>query len=533
MTLPFLLQHVRRCSAIPVLVIQATLFTALAAAAQEPAQFTQDQLDFFESRIRPVLIEHCLECHSATSRPLQGGLRLDSRAGLLNGGDSGPSVIPMDPAGSLLLKALRRDGIEMPPDGKLPDDVIRDFETWIRMGLPDPRTAEAPPTPRTIDIEAGRRHWAFQPLADSPQPAVTDTAWPADPIDRFVLAELEHHGLSPATGADPHTWLRRVTFDLTGLPPTPEDIRQFTANPSAAAREHVVDRLLASRAYGERWARHWLDLTGYADQTGTSNEVFAEHAWRYRDYCIDAFNSDKPWDQFLIEQLAGDLLPHTATTARAAAITATGFLLVGDVEIVNPDKLRLETDHIDFQLNRIGTAFMGMTLSCARCHDHKFDPIGLDDYYAIAGTLRSTISTRKVDHGIWSGLNVVELPETHEQIAEREKRAAIHQQHIENLKAEQTRLQQELAELDQLMKAQQPAVSPPANPVPSQPGSPTQQIQPPENSPDAAAIAEQRKARQEAIRRRIGQIPGDIRHAEFFAPAIPLRLRCSGCGTTC
>jgi hypothetical protein len=528
MTFHLLLRHVLRQSATPVLIIHAALFTTLAAVAQEPAQFTQDQLNFFENRIRPVLVEHCLECHSASSRPLQGGLLLDSRVGVLTGGDSGPAVLPSDPAGSLLLKALRHDGLEMPPDGKLPDQIISDFETWIRMGIPDPRTANAPTAPRVIDLEAGRRHWAFQPVVDAAPPGVTDAAWPADPVDQFVLAALEKRGLRPAPDTDPHTWLRRVTLDLTGLPPTPEDIRQFIADPSATARERIVDRLLASRAYAERWARHWLDLTGYADQVGTSNEVFAEHAWRYRDYCIDAFNSDKPWDQFVIEQLAGDLLPHSSTTARAAAITATGFLLVGDVEIVNPDKLKLETDHIDFQLNRIGTAFMGMTLSCARCHDHKFDPIGLDDYYAIAGTLRSTISTRKIDHGIWSGLNVVELPETPEQIAAREKHTATHQQHIENLKAEQTRLQQELAELDQLEKADQPAkadqptATQPGSPVPTPPQSPPPSpAQPPGGPPDTAAIAAQRKARRQTIQQRLGQIPGEIRHAEFFAPAVP------------
>ena len=482
--------HFRRWPArwppLNLLIIHAVLlFTVGRACGQERSPFTQDQLNFFENRIRPVLVEHCLECHSASSRPLQGGLRLDSRIGVLQGGDSGPAALPADPAASPLLKALRHDGLEMPPDRKLSDQIISDFESWIRMGLPDPRTADTPTAPRTIDIEAGRKHWAFQPVINAPPPAVTETAWPADPVDQFVLAALEQRGLRPAPDTDPHTWLRRVTLDLTGLPPTPEDIRQFIADPSTTAREHVVDRLLNSRAYAERWARHWLDLTGYADQVGTSNEVFAEHAWRYRDYCIDAFHSDKPWDQFLIEQIAGDLLPHSSPSARATAIIATGFLLVGDVEIVNPDKLKLETDHIDFQLNRIGTAFMGMTLSCARCHDHKFDPIGLDDYYAIAGTLRSTISTRRIDHGIWSGLNVVELPETPEQTAQREKLTADHQQRIQQLKAEQSQLQQELAELDKLTQA------------------------------------EQHKARQQTIRQRLGQIPGEIRHAEFFAPAVP------------
>lgn len=454
------------------------------AVAQDTPQFTREQLDFFESRIRPVLAEHCLECHSADSRPLQGGLRLDSRAGVVQGGDSGPAAVPGQPDSSLLLKALRHDGYEMPPAGKLADSIVADFESWIRMGLPDPRTANAPAAQRSIDIAAGREHWAFRPVSDPPVPAVKSADQSLDPIDGFILAELERRGLQPAEEADRYTLLRRVSLDLTGLPPTPEDIASFVADETPKAFETVVDRLLNSRAFAERWARHWLDLTGYADQVGTSNEVFAEHAWRYRDYVIEAFHTDKPWDRFVIEQLAGDLLPITDPAERAAALTATGFLLVGDVEIVNPDKLKLETDHIDFQLQRIGAAFMGMTLGCARCHDHKFDPIALDDYYALAGTLRSTISTRRIDHGIWSGLNVVELPETPEQTALREQALAEHRRRMEELRAEQQRLQQEQSA--------------------------------------ATGTAEQPAGEQlENIRKRLRQLGTEITHAEFFAPAVP------------
>ncbi|MEY3460067.1 MAG: hypothetical protein RL215_3224, partial [Planctomycetota bacterium] len=463
------------------LLLISVLTHAHSTFAQDAPVSSAEQLNFFENRIRPVLVEHCLECHSGSSRPLQGGLRLDSRPALLRGGDSGPAAVPGQPEASLLMKALRHDGLEMPPKGRLPDQVIRDFETWIRLGLADPRTNDASQPQRSIDIAAGRTHWAFQPVLDPPPPAVAETSWCIDPADQFLLAVLEEKRLRPAADADPHTWLRRVSLDLTGLPPTPDELRSFITDSSADARVKVVDRLLASRAFAERWARHWLDLTGYADQVGTSNEVFAEHAWRYRDYVIDSFHTDKPWNQFIIEQLAGDLLPLPDPAERAAAITATGFLLVGDVEIVNPDKLKLETDHIDFQMNRIGTAFMGMTLSCARCHDHKFDPIALDDYYAIAGTLRSTISTRKIDHGIWSGLNVVELPETPQQTAAREQQLAAHQQRMNALRDERAALDSQIA------------------------------------SADAAAD----KDNLEQLRKRLRALDGEIRHAEFFAPTAP------------
>jgi cell division protein FtsB len=470
-----------------------TLLLALLPAhcrAQTPPQLTAEHLTFFETQIRPVLVESCYECHSAQSRPLQGGLRLDYRDGLLKGGDTGPAVSLEQPADSLLLKALRHDELQMPPKGKLPDSVVADFTTWIRLGLPDPRTSDQPVTTRHIDIVAGRQHWAFQPVTDPPLPPVADTAWPLDPIDHFVLAKLQSAGLQPQPDAERWQWLRRVSLDLTGLPPSPAQIADFTSDSSPAACEKVVDRLLQSREFAERWARHWLDLTGYADQVGTSNEVFAEHAWRYRDYVINSFHQDLPWDQFVIQQIAGDLLPTQSPQQQADYLTATGFLLVGDVEIVNPDKLKLETDHIDFQLSRIGTAFLGMTLGCARCHDHKFDPIALDDYYGMAGTLRNTVSTRKIPHGIWSGLNVRELPETPAQQSLRQQDTVAAQARIDSLKAEQQQLSQELQTL-------------------------SQQLQ--QTDADKPKL----EKRQEKIRKRQSQLPGEIRHAEFFLPAVP------------
>ena len=472
--------------------LATALFLTVAAtcSAQTAPDFSPEHLTFFETQIRPVLVESCYECHSAQSRPLQGGLRLDYRDGLLKGGDTGPAVSLEHPADSTLLKALRHDGLQMPPKGKLPDKVLADFTTWIRLGLPDPRTSEQPVSTRQIDIAAGRRHWAFQPVTDPPIPTTDASDWPLDPIDHFVLARLQQQSLSPQPDADRYTWLRRVSLDLTGLPPAPAQISEFLSDSSPTAFDRVVDRLLQSREFAERWARHWLDLTGYADQIGTSNEVFAEHAWRYRDYVISAFHNDLPWDQFVVRQIAGDLLPADTPQQRADNLTATGFLLVGDVEIVNPDKLKLETDHIDFQLSRIGTAFLGMTLGCARCHDHKFDPIALDDYYGMAGTLRNTVSTRKIPHGIWSGLNVRELPETPEQQTLRQQNMAAAQARIEALRSEQQQLTQELQTLQQQL--QQPAADKPAL-----------------------------EKRRDEIRKRQGQLPGDIRHAEFFLPAAP------------
>jgi len=412
-------------------------------AAAEPVAITERQLEFFESKIRPVLVTHCYECHSAKSKIVQGGLRVDSRDRLIQGGDTGAAIVPGQADQSLLFKALRYDGVEMPPKGKLPDSVIKDFSAWIAMGAPDPRVADELPAARTIDLEAGRKHWAFQPVADPTLPPVNNAAWPLDPLDRFVLAKLEAAGVQPVADADRYTWLRRVSLDLTGLPPTPAEIEAFIPDDSPRACETVVDRLLKSRAFGERWARHWLDLTGYADMIGTSNDVFAEHAWRYRDYLIDAFHKDKPFDRFVREQIAGDLMPAASPEERAENITATGFLMLGDVEIVEPDKPKMEADHLDSQVNKLGTVFMGMTLGCVRCHDHKFDPIGLPDYYGIAGMLRSSPSTHKIPFGVWSSLNTTDLPETPMQLAERQKQEAKHAERIAAMKADQKKLNAE------------------------------------------------------------------------------------------
>ena len=511
---------VRFCSATSecvCLLLCAALFGE--AHAQEPAA-TPDQINFFETKIRPVLVEHCYECHAAGAKIVQGGLRVDHRAGLLRGGDTGAAIVPGDAEKSSLLAALRYEDVEMPPKGKLADSVIKDFEVWIAMGAPDPREAVTDPPIRSIDFEEGRKHWAFQPVSDPQLPEVRDENWPLGPLDRYILARLEAAGLKPVAEANRHTWLRRVSLDLTGLPPTPGEIDAFINDKSPQAFEAVVDRLLSSRAFGERWARHWLDLTGYADMIGTSNNVFAEHAWRYRDYLIEAYHKDKPFDRFVREQIAGDLLPAESPEERAENITATGFLMVGDVEIVEPDKAKMEAYHIDTQVSKIGMAFQAMTLSCVRCHDHKFDPIALTDYYGIAGMLRSSPATHKIPFGVWSTLNSTELPETPEQLAARQKLEADHEQKLTSMKAERGRLEAEKKAVEQ-EPAESSRVAPQLGAEP-QSGHVAPQLggQSGEESRSDTSTNTLTKRRDE-LAEQIKKLGPAIQHAEFFRSKAP------------
>ena len=476
---------------------------------------------FFESKVRPVLIKRCYDCHS-TDKKTKGGLALDTRAGWRHGGDNGPAIIPGDLTKSLVIKAVRYldKDFAMPPKSRLPADEVAILEEWVKRGAPDPRTGDATQAAkpkRIIDVVAGRKFWAFQPIANPPAPAVKDSAWAKDPLDRFLLAKIEAKRLKPAGEADRHTWIRRVSLDLTGLPASAEEVVDFANDKSDHAYAKVVDRLLASPAYGERWARHWLDLTGYADMIGTSNEVFAEHAWRYRDYLIQAFNQDKPFDLFIKEQLAGDLLPSASPEQRASQLVATGFLMVGDLEIVNPDKAKMETDHIDTQLIKIGGAFLGMTMGCARCHDHKFDPIGLEDYYGMAGMLRSSPSSGKmVGFGVWSTIRSVPLPESAAQLAERQKAEADHAAKLVAMKAEQAKLTEEnktvaakLAALDKVAQANPSATTDKSAPVAATPT--------PEPSPEKDALTKRR----DEIAALLKTKGSEIQHAEFFKSKAP------------
>ena len=372
--------------------------TALAATAAlaggQEAPPDQGALQFFESKVRPLLVDNCYNCHSANTKAA-GGLRVDDRNGLLQGGNGGPAVVPGVPGGSLLLQAVRHaeDAPKMPPKKKLTDDDVAALTQWIEGGAAWPEVSAAAVSlgkPNARYDALKKEHWAWQPLKEAAPPAVRDPSWPRGDVDRYVLAALEAKGLAPSGDADRVALIRRVSFDLTGLPPTPEDLSAFAADPAPDAYEKHVDRLLASPAFGERWGRHWLDVARYGESTGGSRNVPYPHAWRYRDYVIDAFNRDKPFDAFLREQVAGDLLPAADDRERAEHQVATGFLALGVKDVNQRFKVRFVMDNIDEQIDAVSRGFLGLTASCARCHDHKFDPIPQADYYGLAGIFSST-----------------------------------------------------------------------------------------------------------------------------------------------
>jgi cytochrome c553 len=349
-------------------------WTALAgsAVAAEP---TPEDVRFFEMKIRPLLAENCLKCHGAEKQ--KGGLRLDRAEGIADGGASEiPLVDAKKPEASALLRAVRHaEGVaKMPPSGKLKDAEIADLETWVKKGAPFPAA-------KAVDPDRRAKHWAFQPIRSGTE----------SNLDQFVLAKLAAAGLKPAPPADQRTLIRRATFDLTGLPPTPEEIAAFLADESPTAFEKVIDRLLASSAYGERWGRHWLDVARYSDSNGLDENVAFGNAWRYRDYVVRSFNADKPYDRFLMEQIAGDLLPDAGTDG----IVATGFLALGPKVLAEVDEKKMEYDIVDEQVDTLGRTVMGLTLGCARCHDHKFDPVTAADYTGLAGVF---VSTKTMEH---------------------------------------------------------------------------------------------------------------------------------------
>ncbi len=429
------------------------LVVLVAICRAEETSPTAEQTAFFEQHVRPLLIERCHKCH-AEAKQVKGGLRLDSRAGWQKGGETGPAVIPGKPDDSLLIKAVRYDNVDlqMPPEGKLSDVEIARLEEWVRLGAPDPRQEASPPMAARGERLAATTHWAYQPSQLPSVPSVRNGDWSLNDIDRYVLAVLEEKGLSPSPDADRYRWLRRVSLDLTGLPPTVEEIQSFVDDRSGQAFESVVDRLLASPAFGERWARPWLDLVGYADQIGSANNVPAEHAWRYRDYVIQSMNLDKSFEEFVREQLAGDLLEATSIEQRQDQLTATGFLVLGNVNIVESDKLVMEMDLVDQQIEKVGKTFLGMTLNCVRCHDHKFDPITLKDYYGLAGIFGSTASTYREERGVWSSVSKSQLPETLEQFTRRQSALRGHEQKVAALQQERTAADARINELDQLIK---------------------------------------------------------------------------------
>ncbi len=358
---------------------------------KEEPKPTAEGLAFFEKNIRPVLVSQCIECHSAETNKLKGGLALDTREGTRKGGDTGPAVVPNDLKKSLVIKALRHTdaNLKMPPKKKLEDEVVANFEKWVSMGAPDPRDG-AKVVAKTIDIEKGRQFWAFQVPKSPDAPKVNADTWPKNDVDKFVLSLMESKGLKPVADADKSVLIRRLTFDLTGLPPTTEEINNYLNDKSANATEKVVDRLLASDAFGEHWGRRWLDVARYAESSGKAANVIYPHAWRYRDYVIDAFRADKPFNQFIKEQLAGDLLNAKDDQQKAEFATATGFLAIGPKSHNERNPTQFNMDLIDEQIDTTTQAFLGMTVACARCHDHKFDPIPQKDYYSLVGIFKST-----------------------------------------------------------------------------------------------------------------------------------------------
>ena len=352
--------------------------------------------EHFEKHVRPLLATHCYECHSQKADKLQAGLFVDSRQGLLDGGDSGPAIVPGKPGESLLIGAVRYEDFEMPPRGRLTDQEIKVLESWVADGAWWPKEDTLSPTRKAVVFDWQKRkaqHWAWKDLATAPLPTVIQQSWPGNEIDLFVLAELEAAGLKPAPRANREQLVRRVYFDLIGLPPTEEQVHEFLNDTSEDAYEQLVEQLLDSPHFGEKWARHWMDLVRYAETCGHEFDYPLAHAHQYRDYLVRAFNADVPYNQFVTEHLAGDLLKSPRKHPQDQfneSIIGTGFWFLGDALHAPTDVRRDEANRIDNQLDVFGKTFLGLTIACARCHDHKFDAIPTTDYYALAGYLQSS-----------------------------------------------------------------------------------------------------------------------------------------------
>jgi Protein of unknown function (DUF1553)/Protein of unknown function (DUF1549)/Planctomycete cytochrome C len=424
------------------------------AVSSRAAETDTAGLDFFEKKIRPVLIDMCYECHSVKANEegdLKGGLLVDSREGLLGGGDTGAAVTPGDLDDSLLIEAIRygEDAYQMPPDGKLSDEVIADFEQWIEMGAPDPREqASGGPAKPTIDWEKAKQYWSLQPPQRHEPPSVKDATWPSTTIDSFILARIEDVKLSPAARTDRHTILRRVCFDLTGLPPTIEQQETFLNDESPDAYRKLLDRLLDSPHYGERWGRHWLDVARYSEDNtnmGPFNGPY-KHAWRYRDWVVQAINDDVPYDEFIIRQLATDFLPETGPEDNAAlgfqGLAPSYHKEVALAQVVLENRY---ADEWEDRVDSIGRGLLGLTLACARCHDHKYDPVTMKDYYALAGVFASC---RQTTRPIISAEEVAKTQPARDRVAELEKELVEPEKKVKTLK-------KEVAELEKKAKAKE------------------------------------------------------------------------------
>ncbi|HEY7307908.1 MAG TPA: PSD1 and planctomycete cytochrome C domain-containing protein [Gemmataceae bacterium] len=361
------------------LLVGLLLLTASGRAA-EPARPSAEAVRFFESRVRPVLVDNCFKCHA--DKKQRGGLRLDSRAALMEGGDQGTALVPGKPDDSLLIKAVRHeDELKMPPSKKLTKEQIADLTQWVKMGAPWPG-GDKPVTTSKREFQIGERdraHWAFQPVKRPAIPAVNNRAWVSNPIDAFILAKLEAKGFPPSPPATKRELIRRLYYDLIGLPPTPREVEEFVADTSPRAYEERIDRLLASPRYGEKWGRHWLDLVRFAETNSYERDGRKPNAWRYRDYVIRAFNEDKPYDRFIREQLAGDEMADGG----ADGVIATGYYRLGIWDDEPTDREQARYDGLDDIVATTGQVFLGLTVDCARCHDHKIDPIPQKDYYRL------------------------------------------------------------------------------------------------------------------------------------------------------
>jgi cytochrome c553 len=415
------------------------LLLLLVFALASPAVAAEPKADarFFESRIRPLLADNCFKCHGPDKQKSE--LRLDSAEAFRKGGISEePLAVPGDPAKSLLLKVVRQvKGVPaMPPDKKLSDRDIADLARWVADGAVYPASANAP--------KADAAHWAFVPPGNPPLPNVKDAAWVKSPIDRFILAKLEEKGLRPSPAADKRMLIRRITFDLTGLPPTPEEVDAFVNDKSDDALAKLVDRLLESPAYGERWGRHWLDVARYADSNGLDENIAYGTAWRYRDYVIRSINADKPFDQFIREQIAGDLLSTPNDPQRHEMLIATGFLSLGPKVLAEVDEKKMEMDIVDEQLDTVGQAFMAITLGCARCHDHKFDPFTQEDYYSLAGVF---VSTKTMEH-------FKKIARWHENLLASPVEAAKHEEHQKKVAKLNEAIKKLMPKTDEASKAE-------------------------------------------------------------------------------
>lgn len=405
-------------------------------------KISEDDLAFFEKRIRPVLAKNCYRCHSEKSKDLKGGLLVDSRATLRRGGAGGPSVVPGHPEKSLLIEAVRYENpdMEMPPDEKLSDEEIADLERWVKIGAPDPRSTESKHLGKQIDIAKAQEFWSFRPIVRPKLPTVKNTNWPSNDIDRFVLAKMEEHRLTPAPDAAKRALIRRATFDLTGLPPTPEEVQSFLQDNAADAYEKLVNRLLDSPRYGERWGRHWLDVVRYADTAGDNSDYPIPQIRLYRDWVIQAFNRDMPYDAFVRDQLAGDLVKSKSDDDFYQKVIATGYLAnsrrFGSRVVDYPQHLTIE-DTID----NLGRTFLGMSLACARCHDHKFDPFTARNYYGLYGIFSSTRYP-------WPGIELDKRQHDFVMLVPPDKRPA-----MEKAASERTKKQNELESEVQKLKA--------------------------------------------------------------------------------